>query len=192
MDVIFSAVAQNSNEPGCSIAQRTAHGIVSALEALRREKSSTFKCPILVLLSSAHLNPTFVEATPRLLHWVLDRGAFYVYEDLKKAIPYLKQQSWIPLIIAEPPGLIKDISRGHQLSLKEVSPTVSYEDLARGMVQMAEEEGGRKWVGRGVGVKATGKVEMNILPLIWYISVGLISYYTPAAWPVLQRAGLTP
>ena len=192
VDVIFSAVAQNYNEPGCSIARRTAHSIVSALEALRKEETSSFKCPILVFLSSCSLNPSFSEAQPWLLHWVLERGCYYVYGDLRESIEYLKEYSWIPLITAEPAALTKDISRGFELSQDEVSPGISYDDLARGMVQMAEEEGGHKWVGKGVGIKATGNVKINVLPLIWYNVVGLISYFFPAAWGVLQRAGLVP
>lgn len=191
-DVIFSTVAQNSNEPGCSIAQRTAHSIVCALEALRKDEGPTFKCPILVFLTSASLNPTFSESTPRLLHWVLERGCYYIYEDLRKSIKYLKEQSWIPLITAEPPALIKDIPRGYELSQEEVMPGISYDDLARGMVQMAEEDGGHKWVGKGVGIKATGKVKMDYLPLIWYLVTGLVAYFSPAAWRLLQRAGLNP
>lgn len=89
-----------------------------------------------------------------------------IYEDLRKSIKYLKEQSWIPLITAEPPALIKDIPRGYELSQEEVMPGISYDDLARGMVQMAEEDGGNKWVGKGVGIKATGKVKMDYLPLI--------------------------
>ena len=192
VDVIFSAVAQNNNEPGCSIAYRTAYSVVSALEALRKEEGSRFKCPILVFLSSASLNPTFSEATPRLLHWVLERGSFYVYGDLRKAIEFLKEQSWIPLITAEPPALTKDISRGYELSQDEVTPAISYDDLARGMVQMAEEDGGDRWIGRGVGIKARGNVKIDYLPLVWFQVSGLISYYSPAIWGVLQRAGLNP
>ena len=190
VDVIFGAIGQNNNEPGCSLAQRTAYSIVSALEALREEEGSNFNCPILVFLSSSSLNPAF--SKPRLLSRVLERGCCYVYEDLRKSIEYLNQQSWIPLIVAEPPALTKDISRGYELSLDKVAPGVSYDDLARGMVQMAEEEGGHKWVGKGVGIKATGKVKIHVLPLIWYLTVGLISYYSPAVWAVLQRAGLNP
>ena len=163
-----------------------------------------------------------------------------VYEDLRKSIKYLKEQSWIPLITAEPPALIKDISRGYELSQEEVMPGISYDDLARGMVQMAEEDGGHKWVGKGVGIKATGKVKMDYLPLIvrifrahispfganlescdasavftlvkcskpwytpqidntdceiviqWYLLTGLVAYFSPAAWKLLQRAGLNP
>ena len=192
VDVIFSAVAQNTNEPGCSIAQQTAHSIVSALEALRKEQGSSFTCPILVFLSSASLNPTFYEATPQLGHWVLSRGCYYIYGDLRVAIGYLKEQSWIPLITAEPPALTHDIPRGYELSQDEVMTGISYDDLARGMVQMAEEEGGRKWVGKGVGLKATGNVKINYLPLIHYLVSGTIAYYSPAAWGVLQRAGLNP
>ena len=190
VDVIFSAVAQNLNEPGCSIAQRTAHSIVSALEALRKEEGPGFKCPILVFLSSASLSPTFSEDMPRLLHWVLERGSFYVYGDLRKSIEYLKEQSWIPLITAEPGALTNDISRGFELSQDKVSPGVSYDDLARGMVQMAEEDGGHKWVGKGVGIKATGSVKIHVLPLLWYQFAGLIAYCSPAVWGFFHRAGL--
>ena len=108
----------------------------------------------------------------------------------EKAIDYLKEQPWIPLITAEPPALTKDISRGYELSQDEVTPGISYDDLARGMVQMAEEEDGQKWVGKGVGIKATGNVKMEYLPLTWYLFVGLIAYFSPAVWGILQRAGL--
>lgn len=182
VDVIFSAVAQNTNEPGCSIARRTAYTLVSALEALQKEGGPSFRCPVLVFLSSASLNPRLDEATPRILDWVLERGAWYIYGDLKEAIAYLKEQTWIPLITAEPPGLVKDVPSGYELSEDEVSALVSYDDLARGMVQMAEEDGGRKWVGKGVGIKATGKVKKDVWPLIKYLATGLIAYYVPSVW----------
>ena len=123
---------------------------------------------------------------------MLQRACCYVYGDLRKSIAYLKEQSWIPLITAEPPALTDDISRGYELSLGEVTPGISYDDLARGMVQTAEEDGGHKWVGKGVGVKATGNVKINYLPLIWYLVSGFIAYSSPAAWGILQRAGLNP
>lgn len=182
VDVIFGAVAQNSNEPGCSIAQRTAHTVVSALEALRKEEGPNFKCPVLVFLSSASLNPRFMKKQPGALRWILERGNFYVYGDLAKAIAYLKEQTWIPLITADPPGLVKDISRGFELSQDEVTSLVSYDDLARAMVQMAEEDGGQRWVGKGAGVKATGNVKKDVLPLIKYQVVGLIAYFVPTLW----------
>ena len=105
-----------------------------------------------------------------------------VHGDLAKAIGYLKEQTWIPLITADPPALVKDISRGYELSQDEVSPLVSYDDLARGMVQMAEEDGGRKWVDKGVGIKATGNVKKDVLPLIKYQVVGLLAYFFPSLW----------
>ena len=165
---------------------------MSALEALRKEEGSSFKCPILVFLTSASLNPTFSNATPWLLHWVLERGCYYVYGDLRKSVEYLKEQSWIPLITAEPPALTQDVSRGYELSQNDVTPGISYDDLARGMVQMAEEEGGHKWIGKGVGIKATGKVKMDYLPLVRYQVDGLIAYFFPAVWGLLQRFGLNP
>ena len=182
VDVIFSAVAQNTNEPGCSIAQRVAHTTVSALEMLRKEQGSSFKCPILVFLSSASLNPHFMANAPRILQWVLERANYYIYGDLAKAIDYLKEQRWIPLITADPPALVKDIARGYKLALDDFSPLVSYDDLARGMVQMAEEDGGRKWVGKGVGLKATGSVKKDVWPLVKYEVTGLIAYFFPSLW----------
>lgn len=182
VEVIFSAVAQNSNEPGCSIAQRTAHAIVTALEALQKEEGSSFWCPMLVVLSSASLNPRFKQRSPRIVQWVLARGCYYVYDDLAKAIEYLKEQTWIPLITAEPPGLVQDISRGYELSQDTVSPLVSYDDLARAMVQMTEESGGRSWAGKAVGVKATGNVKKDVLPLIKYQAKGLLVYFFPSSY----------
>ena len=76
VNVIFGAVAQNSNEPGCSIAQRTAHTVVSALESLRKEEGPSFKCPILVFLSSASLNPRFMGDAPWILQWIFERGNY--------------------------------------------------------------------------------------------------------------------
>ena len=182
VNVIFSTVAQNSNEPGCSIAQRTAHSIVSALGALLKEEGLNFKCPILVFLSSACLNPHFVEATPRMVTWVIERGNYYVYGDLRKAIRYLKGQPWIPLITAEPPILVKDIARGYELSQDEVTTFISYDDLARGMVQMAEEDSGQKWFGKGVGIKGTGNVKKDFWTPFKYQVTGLIGYFFPAIW----------
>ena len=182
VDVVFSTVAQNTNEPGCSIAQRTAHTIVAALEALRRKEESSFKCPTLVFLSSASLNPRFAEAAPRVLVWVLERGNYYVYKDLATAVEYLKVQRWIPLITAEPPALVQDTPKGHELSQEEVTAFVSYDDLARAMVQMAEEEDGQKWLGEGVGIKATGKVKQDVWPLIKLQVAGLIAYFMPSIW----------
>lgn len=182
VDVIFGAVAQNINEPGCSIAQRTAHTIVSALEALRKEEGPSFKCPILVFLSSASLNPRLIGDAPWITQWVVERANYHVYGDLAKAIAYLKEQTWIPLITAEPPALVKDISSGYELSQDGLSGLVSYDDLARGMVQMAEEDGGKKWVGKGVGIKATGNVKKDVLPLIKYEVVGLLVYFFPFVW----------
>lgn len=91
-----------------------------------------------------------------------------MYGDLREAIAYLKEQTWIPLITAEPPALTKDISRGYELSPDDIGLGISYDDLARGMVQMAEEEGGQRWVGKGVGIKATGTHILELLFPILY------------------------
>lgn len=57
---------------------------------------------------------------------------------------------------------------------------MSHDDLARAMVQMAEEDGGQRWVGKGVGIKATGNVKKDVLPLTEYQVAGLIAYLVPS------------
>ena len=94
----------------------------------------------------------------------------------------MREQSWIPLITAEPPALVKDIPHGFQLSEREVSPLVSYDDLARAMVQMAEDAGGQKGVGKGVGIRGTGNVKKDVLPLIRFQVIGLFAYFFPSFW----------
>jgi hypothetical protein len=42
------------------------------------EDGSSFKCPILVFLSSASLNLRFAKETPGVLRWVLERGNYHV------------------------------------------------------------------------------------------------------------------
>lgn len=191
-DVIFQCLAQNIAGPGCSIAQRAAHAIVEALESIRREAISAGekpKCPTVVLLSSASLNPTFSAEIPRILRWVLDRGNYYVYTDLRQAIFYLVEQApWIPLIRAEPPALVHDMPRGFELredSLRSHTIFLSYDDLARGMVAMVEggDGGAERWIGKPVGICGMSKdVKKDVLPLIKYQLTGLLAYFLPSVW----------
>ncbi|MCJ1322119.1 hypothetical protein MMC15_007464 [Xylographa vitiligo] len=150
VDVIFQTVATNENEPGCSVALRAAHGIVTAIEHLRKEeRPASFKCPTVVLLSSASVNPSMAAKAPRFGRWLVKTAFCYIYADLREATEYLQGRPWIPLILAQPGGLLQGASLGFELSEEEPSPFISYSDLARAMVQMAEEDGGKKWVVEG-------------------------------------------
>ncbi|MCJ1432295.1 hypothetical protein MMC27_001651 [Xylographa pallens] len=192
VDVIFQTVATNENEPGCSVALRAAHGIATALELLRKEDGpASFKCPTVVMLSSSSLNPSMAAKAPWIGRWVVKKAFCYIYGDLREATEYFQGLPWIPLILAQPGGLLQGASLGFELSEKEPSPFISYPDLARAMVQMAEEDGGRKWIGKGVAPVGLhlDEREKNFTPLIGYGLRGLLAAYFPSVWWFCRNRG---
>jgi len=192
VDVIFQTVATNENEPGCSVAIRAAHGIVSALQLLKKEEGpASFTCPTVVMLSSATVNPVWAAKANPIFEWVLETALCYIYADLREATKYLQSLPWIPLILAQPGGLLQGASLGFELSEEGPSPFISYSGLARAMVQMAEQDGGRKWVGKGVapvGLRLDER-QKNFTPLIWYNVRGLLAAYLPSVWWLCRNRG---
>ena len=192
VDVIFQTVATNENEPGCAVALRIAHGIVTALELLRKEEGpSSFKCPTIVMLSSSSVNPSMAAKVPRVGRWVVKKAFCYIYADLEEATEYFQRFPWIPLILSQPGGLLQGASLGFELSEEEPSPFITYSDLARAMVQMAEEDGGRKWVGKGVAPVGLhmDEREKNFTPLIGYGLRGLLAAFFPSVWWFCRNRG---
>ncbi|KAI9676325.1 MAG: hypothetical protein M1817_000482 [Caeruleum heppii] len=189
VDVIFSAVAQNANEPTVDVAQRSAHSIVSALERVRnRSPDSRWTCPTLIFLSSASLNPILGEDTPRFIRWILHQALFHVYEDLSIATTYLRSHSWIPLVLPQPGGLVNDEARGVRISEKELTPLISYADLARGMVRMGQEEAAHAgtWAGKEVGLSSLGwkdlRSESMVDQVFRIVLPGLLCTWFPSVW----------
>lgn len=74
-----------------------------------------------------------------------------------------------------------DVARGHELSQESVKPLLSYEDLARGMVQMAEDGEGKRWIGEKVGISPIGKSQGSVVPLLKLQFWGLLTYFL--GWP---------
>ncbi|KAI9849581.1 MAG: hypothetical protein M1838_000123 [Thelocarpon superellum] len=196
-DVVFNTVAQNTNEPTVDIAQRVAHGIVSALELLREEAPtpSAWTCPTLVFLSSAAVNPKLPATLPPFFQWLMRQGEYNVYGDIKHATAYLQSQTWLPLVLAQSGGLVHDKARGVRISATEVSPLLSYADLARGMVMMSGRDGdeqdgaGREeWVGKEVGLVGLGGKEIDARSmsrnLFSYLLPGLVCQWFPSLWRV--------
>jgi hypothetical protein len=92
---VFLTVAVKANIPGCTISIDTAKAVVAALETLK-EKDEKFRTPRLVVLSSASLDDRFWRGVPRILHTIMHSAAFYIYEDLKVAEKYLREQEdWL-------------------------------------------------------------------------------------------------
>jgi hypothetical protein len=194
-DIVLSAVAQNRNEPGCSIAQRTALAIIKALEPRRSAPVATHrhrqkgdagshdKCPV-VFLSSGGVAPgntsrdTF--SGRFMYNWVL----YHVYSDLEKSLVLLQQNPRIPLVIAAAGALVHDEPRGVELTtdVMEASKLVSYADLAQGMILMGEQ--GEKWEGKTVGIIANGgkPIGGNPLALLRYLLPIVLAMVCPPLW----------
>ncbi len=135
--------------------------------------------------SSCTLNPVFEKRMPRYLVFLGTRGGSFVYDDLKKAQAFLKsQKDWLSVSFWQPGPIVHDIPRGYELTLTEGSDNISYADLARGCVQIVEEDGGRKWTNQGVGFIALGGKSVKPLPLSTAVILmqGLFAHYFPWTW----------
>jgi hypothetical protein len=190
---IFCTIAQNENEPGCSLSQRTALAVVLALTQLRSESAhpSTYTAPPLVWPSGALLNPAFDKRIPAAMRAVALRAAFHVLQDCGLAAEYLRGFQWIPVSFWQPGPIVKDEARGVSLTADEGFDVISYADVARGIVKIVEEDDGM-WIGKEVGFVALGGKKVKSLPpstFVWVL-VGLLGYYMPSLWRVGRKMGL--
>ena len=180
-DVVLSAVAQNRNEPGCSIAQRTALAIIKALDATR---ASGRTIPTVVFLASGGVDPVSTAKTNvvarKIFHWIL----YHVYTDLERSIELFRENPWVPLVIAAAGGLVHGTSHEIELTndIVTISPLLSYPDLAQGMIHMGNE--GEKWNGQFVGIIANGgkPIKGNPLALLRYLLPNLLAMVCPPLW----------
>jgi hypothetical protein len=178
-DIIFSTVAQNQNEPGCSIAQQTALALIKALEPRRL----TGDCPTVIFLASGAVDPAH-QAKQGIFFNVFYTFLIHIYTDLEKAIKLLQANPWIPVIIACPGGLVHDTL--HKVELvgdqSMASGLLSYKDLAAGMRQMADDPG--RWEGKYVGMRVNEgeKIGGNPASLLRYLLPNILGTYAPFLW----------
>lgn len=174
VDAAFMVTGMNENVPGMRLAQETAHAVVAALCRIRNSKPA-YKPPRLLVLSSASMNEKIFP--PSLGARIAHQAFSHVYEDLGFAEQYLRlHESWLNVIFVQPGGLTTDIQKGHQVSLSQCSPFVSYLDLAAGMIELA---GTTEYDWKGVSVMATAKdvkFEKNAPPQALR---GLVWHYAP-------------
>jgi len=178
VDVVLSAVAQNRNEPGCSVAQETAYAIIQALKP-----KQLAKIPTVVFLGSGSIDPDNIEnkrPLGRLLHWIL----YHVYTDLEKAVELLKSNPSIPLVIAAPGALVHDVPHSVELvgQFDKSSGVLAYADLAQAMIMMGDE--GKQWRGRYVGILVNqGRpIKGNPAALLRYLLPNLLAMVCPPLW----------
>lgn len=183
VDAAFSVLAVSENIPDTRIAQDAAQSIVAALCYVRNSNPGQ-KPPRLIFLSSSSINPRLYESQPAIVHAVAGRAFAHIYRDLALAEQYLRlHRSWLHATFIQPGGLVKDVQRGHKLSLSSTSPMVSYLDLAAGMIEIAES-GDYDW--KGVSVEALG----NDVRFEWdapgQIARGLVWHFAPSLYGVCR------
>jgi peptidyl-tRNA hydrolase len=184
---LFLLASTNDNVPGCRISQDLAHGLVKALQQLRKE-SIDYVPPRLVLLSSATIDDHLSRKIPYFRPIML-RAASNIYEDLRVTERFLRtHEDWLSTIYIKPGGLSLDVQRGHKLSLDEEETFLSYADLAAGMLEAANDPSDR-WNGLNVSViNANGKAKFppGTPKCIFF---GLIRHYMSFLHPYLPATG---
>ena len=176
----FLAVAATQNEPGCSIAQDTAHAVIAALELLRKEGEK--KLPLLVVLSSASIDRRFIRNIPWPLHSILYTALSSLYRDLELAEAYLLSHSnWVHAVFVKPAALTHDVQGGHKLSVDESKSPLSFLDLAAGMVEVAGG-GSDEWAGRSVSVLPMAKKVAFPWDAPVALGKGLLLHFLPWLW----------
>jgi putative NADH-flavin reductase len=182
---VFLVTSTNDNVPGFRVGQDLAANVLLALrenlklQTLTSATASALPTPKLILLSSATIDPVLSRNTPYLLHRILLWSASNVYADLRETEALLrKEEAWVKTVFIKPGALAVDVQRGHALSLTDESSPLSYLDLAAGMIEAADDEGG-KYDMQNVGViNVNGRARFPKGTLLCILT-GLIRHFFP-------------
>lgn len=182
VDVVLACIGTNESKPGMSISQDTAAGIVSALEAHRQIQGPAYTAPTVIQLRTASLNPVYKAALPWLARTVVGFCLYHVYDDLDRACKHYESVSsssadsskLLDYIYIDPPGLMDaegTTPTGYRLVLDgKLDSALSYSDLGVAFCEVAERRG--EFVGKAVGVTATGEVKQTPGALVGYLAAG--------------------
>ena len=180
VDVVLACIASNYSSTGMSLIYDTTTAVIAALESQKSSLVAEYKPPTIIQLRSVSLNPvlrTGESWIARNMAWFAFR---YIYEDLERAGNYLATAAaaspkLLDYIFVDPPS-IHDADgttpTGYKLVLEPPQEQVlSYADLGRAFCEVAERRG--EFLGRGVGVSATGHVEQTWGTLVGYMAAGV-------------------
>jgi uncharacterized protein YbjT (DUF2867 family) len=173
---VFLAVAVSGNVPNNTIAQDTAHVVITALQSLQTSTPAT-KLPKLIVLSAAPTEPAFTKAMPNFALTLLLLAESNIYTDLALAESLLRKQASLSVTFVKPGALSIDSQKGHRLTMEGPKGIVSFMDLAAAMVEVAD--GGEEWEGKSVSVDpVAGDVRFpwRNVPLL---VMGLVYHFFP-------------
>ncbi|KAF2487697.1 hypothetical protein BDY17DRAFT_320218 [Neohortaea acidophila] len=173
----FLAVAATGNQPGCSIAQETAHKVISALEELKASHPNE-RLPKLVVLSSASTEHRLMYDSSNLFLNILYRAFSNIYDDLKAAEQYLRSKdALVSVTFIKPGALSVDSPKGHVISLDHAVTPCTFLDLGGGMLEVADDDTGRYDM-KSVAINSNGKVAFPWQAPLLMIR-GLIVHFLP-------------
>jgi oxidoreductase AflX len=179
-EVVHMCIATNDAKPGNSVSQDGAHAITAALTALEATQPSSYVKPTILVIRAAPLNPEVEGHMPALVSRWLWFVLYHVYSDLEKASKIYENATMglLDYVFVDPPALFDAEGperTGHRLILGgdtgEASAGVNYADLGAAFVEIADRKA--EFVGKSVGVSATGKVREEWRTLLWYQLVDL-------------------
>lgn len=182
VDVVFMCIGSNHSTPGMSIIYDTATAIINALEVHQKNQGSAYKPPTILQLRASVLNPILRAAQP----WVgrqLPSFCFrHIYKDLDQACKLFVSSAaasppLLHFIFIDPPSLHDaegTTPTGYKLILEgKQIPVLSYADLGVAFCEVAERRG--EFEGKGVGVVATGTVNVTWGTSVRYMATGIKS-----------------
>ncbi|RAH41252.1 oxidoreductase tpcG [Aspergillus brunneoviolaceus CBS 621.78] len=186
---IFHVVTTNDNVPGCHVGLDTAKSIIAAIEKLKLHGQLRAPLPKIVLLSSGTIDDHLSRHMPWWFRPILRTAASHVYEDLRRTEAYLRaQEDLVSTIFIKPGGLAVDAQRGHELNLDHDESFVSYLDLAAGMIEAADDEGGRYQMKNVSVVNRNGSAKFpSGTPMC--IATGLARHFFPFLHAYLPSTG---
>ena len=175
VDVIFGCIGTNIGTPGMSLIYDTITSVIDALKTHRKTRGASYKPPAVIQLRSASLNPYYKAKLPYLAQVMAPFCFGYIYADLGRACELLASSpELLRYILIDPPS-IHDADgttpTGYRLILEEKQePALSYSDLGAAFCEVAQRRG--EFVGKAVGVTATGKVNETWGVLMGYMATG--------------------
>jgi len=177
-DVIMACIASNYSSPDMTLCQDTAAAVISALEESKKTQGGAYKRPTILQLRSTSLNPALCAHAPWMAKTMAAYCFHYVYEDLRVACKLFESESdLLGYIYVDPPAIHDPdgvTPTGYKFVIDEPqSNALSYADLGAAFVELAERRG--DFVGKAVGVSATGKVNLAVGKLLPFIATGLKS-----------------
>jgi len=177
-DVIMACIASNYSSPSITLCQDTAAAIISFLGDRQKTQGTEYRSPTVLQIRSASLNPTLCADMPWMAKTMAEYCFHYVYEDLREACKlYESAPGLLEYIYVDPPSIHDPdgtTPTGFELTLDgPQSEALSYADLGAAFVELAERKG--EFVGKAVGVSATGKVNLTVGKLLPFMATGLKS-----------------